>query len=140
MLRPASKEDFPVFADLIKAMIKSSPAALFGFSPKAVAALFGGGCLGLVADVDGRPAGFVLFYVSPSIFNPSESAGMVFLWGVLPEFRGAGVGRALLAAAADACREAGARGVCIMTTEGPPAHTARTLGFGPYKVGLIKEL
>lgn len=140
MIRAATREDFPVFREQIREMIANSPAGLFGFDEDAVSDLFEGACRGLVAEHSGKPAGFILFYIAPSMFNPNKLTAMVFLWAVLPEFRGLGIGKSLLSAAVGACKQAGVAGVCIMTTEGAPSHTAQTLGFDPYKIGLIKEV
>jgi GNAT superfamily N-acetyltransferase len=73
--------------------------ALFGERPAARA---------LIAERDSRPAGYALFFPTFSSFMATRGIWLEDLF-VLPEQRGAGVGRALLAAVAACVPEAGGR-------------------------------
>jgi len=61
--------------------------------------------MSLVAEMDGRIAGFLFGWVSESEFGMAEPAGWVDLIGVDPPYRGRGVGQALVGRFADAERE-----------------------------------
>jgi GNAT superfamily N-acetyltransferase len=74
--------------------------ALFGERPAAQA---------LIAERDSQPAGYAVFFTTFSTFLSRRGVWLEDLF-VRPEHRGAGVGRALLAAvAARACEEPGGR-------------------------------
>jgi GNAT superfamily N-acetyltransferase len=71
--------------------------ALFGERPAAQA---------LIAELDAQPVGYALFFPTFSSFLASRGVWLEDLF-VLPDHRGAGVGRALLAAVAANVREHG---------------------------------
>ena len=99
-IRPASREDVPLLIELIGALADYErlrdqvvlDAALleqhlFGERPAAEA---------VIAEVDGEPAGFALFFTNFSTFLGRPGIWLEDLF-VLPERRGGGIGRALLA-------------------------------------------
>jgi GNAT superfamily N-acetyltransferase len=73
-------------ADEVVATEEGLAATLFGAEPRAEV---------LIADVDGAPAGFALFFHNYSTFLGKPGIFLEDLF-VRPEFRGVGVGRALL--------------------------------------------
>ena len=98
-LRRAERSDLPTILMLIealaeyehlrhecKASIQLLDAALFGERSYAEV---------IIADVDGRPAGFALFFHNFSTFLAKPGIYLEDLF-VLPEYRGKGIGRALL--------------------------------------------
>lgn len=82
---------------LMEATEERIAEALFGERPAAEA---------LIAEVDGRTAGYALFYPTFSTFLAIQGIWLEDLF-VRPDQRGAGVGRALLAAVASRTRERG---------------------------------
>jgi GNAT superfamily N-acetyltransferase len=99
-IRPAQPADVPVVADLIRQLARFEKlehevvltedlltAGLFGARPYAEAVL---------AEEDGHPIGFALFFHNFSTFLARPGIYLEDLF-VLPEHRGRGVGRALLA-------------------------------------------
>jgi GNAT superfamily N-acetyltransferase len=99
-IRPATERDAALVLDMIKALAeyeKLSHAVtatdetiretLFGARPDAEV---------IVAEVDGAPAGFALFFHNYSTFLAQRGLYLEDLF-VKPEYRGHGVGRALLA-------------------------------------------
>jgi GNAT superfamily N-acetyltransferase len=98
-IRPAVREDVPLVADLIRQLAKFEKlehevvltddllvAGLFGARPYAEA---------VIAEEDGRPIGFALFFHTFSTFLARPGIYLEDLF-VLPDHRGHGVGRALL--------------------------------------------
>ena len=98
-IRPAAERDAPLVLDMIRALAeyeKLSHAviateqtireSLFGARPDAEV---------LIASVGGQPAGFALFFHNYSTFLAQKGLYLEDLF-VKPEYRGAGVGRALL--------------------------------------------
>ena len=98
-MRPAEPADVHVIADLIRGLARFEKlehevsltdellaAGLFGPRPYAEAVL---------AEVEGRPAGFALFFHNFSTFLARPGIYLEDLF-VLPEHRGQGIGRALL--------------------------------------------
>jgi GNAT superfamily N-acetyltransferase len=61
--------------------------------------------MSLVAETDGRMAGFLFGWVSESEFGIAEPTGWVDLIGVDPPYRGRGIGHALLQRFLDSGRE-----------------------------------
>lgn len=104
--------------------------AAFGDHGEQVAAipagLRPGSPISLVAEVDGAVVGHVM--VSRNLLDAPRrlvDVGVLSPLGVLPEFQRRGVGKALVAAAVSAAREAGYPALFL---EGDPAYYAR-LGF-----------
>ena len=100
LIRPAKPADVPVIADLIRGLARFEKLedqvaltdellaeGLFGPRPYAESVL---------AEVEGHPAGFALFFHSFSTFLARPGLYLEDLF-VLPEHRGQGIGRALLA-------------------------------------------
>jgi len=99
-LRTATRNDVPVIAELIRGLARFEKlehevvmtealldVGLFGDRPYAEVVL---------ADDDGRPAGFALFFHNFSTFLGRPGIYLEDLF-VLPEHRGSGIGRMLLA-------------------------------------------
>jgi GNAT superfamily N-acetyltransferase len=99
LIRPAQPADVPVIADLIRGLARFEKledevilteellaAGLFGVRPYAESVL---------AEVDGRPVGFALFFHNFSTFLARPGLFLEDLF-VLPEHRGLGIGRTLL--------------------------------------------
>ena len=100
MIRPATEDDVPIILSLIREL-----AAYERLSHEVVAtegllreSLFGErrGAEVLIACCKGAPAGFALFFHSFSTFLGRPGIYLEDLY-VKPEFRGRGIGRALLA-------------------------------------------
>ena len=98
-IRPAERQDVPLVADLIRQLAKFEKlehevvltddllvAGLFGARPYAEA---------VIAEEDGKPIGFALFFHTFSTFLARPGIYLEDLF-VLPDQRGRGVGRALL--------------------------------------------
>jgi GNAT superfamily N-acetyltransferase len=109
-LRPAAREDVAVIARLIRALAEyerltpecfadetALEAHLFGPRPYAEV---------LIADVDGEPAGFALFFHNYSTFLTRPGIYLEDLF-VVPGRRGLGLGKKLLAALAGIAVERG---------------------------------
>ena len=99
-VRPAAPDDAPLIVELIHGLAEYERlahechateervrASIFGPRPDAEV---------VIAEVDGRPAGFALFFHNYSTFLARRGLYLEDLF-VYPEFRGRGVGRALLA-------------------------------------------
>nr|WP_272210437.1 GNAT family N-acetyltransferase [Marinicella sp. W31]MDC2876318.1 GNAT family N-acetyltransferase [Marinicella sp. W31] len=69
-------------------------------------AVFGSGSVtdALIAEIDGKPAGFALYYFTFSTWQGRNGIYLEDLY-VSPEFRGAGLGKALMRAVADVAVE-----------------------------------
>lgn len=109
-LRPAAREDVPVVARLIRDLAEyerlthecfADETALEGhlFGPRPYAEV-------LIAEVDGEPAGFALFFHNYSTFLTRPGIYLEDLF-VVPAWRGLGLGRRLLAALAALAVERG---------------------------------
>ena len=110
MIRPATSADLPTIARLIRALAEYEKlsheveldearlhAHLFGPAP----------CVqSLIAEADGVPAGFALYFTNYSTFLTRPGLYLEDLF-VLPEYRGRGFGKALLAALAALAVERG---------------------------------
>lgn len=91
--------DYEQLRDELHATESQIVDALFGERPAAQA---------LIAERDSQPAGYALFFPTFSSFMATRGIWLEDLF-VLPEQRGAGVGRALLAAVAACVPESGGR-------------------------------
>lgn len=100
MIRPATPADVPTIAALIRGLAEYEKLAhevvldeprlrdhLFGPRPYAEV---------LIAEADGHAAGFALFFHNYSTFNTKPGIYLEDLF-VRPEYRGRGLGKALLA-------------------------------------------
>lgn len=109
-IRPARPDDVPTIMALIRELaeyeklaheVTGSEAALrehlFGDRPVAEV---------LIGELDGQPAGFALFFTNYSTFLTKPGIHLEDLF-VLPEYRGAGLGKALLKALAALALERG---------------------------------
>lgn len=109
-IRMATERDTPVVFDFIRelaeyeqlqhnveATVEDIHEALFGQRPVAEA---------LIAYVDGRPAGFALFFMNFSTFVGKPGLYLEDLY-VKPELRGQGCGKAMLVRLARLARERG---------------------------------
>ena len=109
-IRPACDDDVPLVLTLIRELaeyermaeeVTAAEAdirqALFGPAPSAEA---------VIAEVEGRPAGFALFFHSFSTFAGRRGLYLEDLY-VRPEHRGRGIGRGLLRHLARLARERG---------------------------------
>lgn len=109
-LRPAAREDVPVVAGLIRALAEYERLSAECFADEAAleSHLFGPRPYAevLIADVDGEPAGFALFFHNYSTFLTKPGIYLEDLF-VVPGRRGLGLGRRLLAALAELAVERG---------------------------------
>lgn len=121
VIRPARPEDVPIVVDLIRGLAayeklldechadgRALNEHLFG--PRAYAEV-------LIAESDGAPAGFALFFHNYSTFLTKPGIYLEDLF-VKPELRGLGIGRALLArlAALAVARECGRLEWSVLTS------------------------
>lgn len=90
--------EFEKLSDEMVATVEDYEEALFGDSPAAEA---------LVAEVDGRPAGYAIFFSTFSTFVGKAGIWLEDLY-VRPEYRKRGVGRELLFSVGDIAEERGA--------------------------------
>lgn len=109
-LRPAAREDVPVVARLIRALAEYERLSHENFADEAALEdhLFGPRPYAevLIADVGGEAAGFALFFHNYSTFLTKPGLYLEDLF-VVPERRGLGLGKRLLAALAALAVERG---------------------------------
>lgn len=110
MIRSATPDDVPIILELIRELaeyekllhecIATGPqllAALFCESPKVFAK---------IAEFQGQPVGFCLYFLNFSTFLGRHGIYLEDLY-VKPEFRGSGLGKAMLLSLAKECEERG---------------------------------
>ena len=134
--RPATAEDVPMILGFIHALAEYENLScavvateaelgrhLFGNRPAAEV---------LIGEIDGRPAGFALFFDSFSTFLAKPGIYLEDLF-VLPEFRGSGVGKALLTAVARLAvqRNAGRLEWSVLDWNAPAIGFYRRIGAVP---------
>jgi GNAT superfamily N-acetyltransferase len=111
-VRPATADDAGLLLELFGALADYEQLRdeLHATEPQIVEALFGErpAARALIAERGSEPAGYALFFPTFSSFMATRGVWLEDLF-VLPEQRGAGVGRALLAAVAGCVPEAGGR-------------------------------
>ncbi len=111
-VRPATAHDAALLLELFGALADYEQLRdeLHATEPQIVEALFGEqpAARALIAERGAEPAGYALFFPTFSSFMATRGIWLEDLF-VLPEQRGAGVGRALLAAVAASVPEAGGR-------------------------------
>lgn len=99
-LRPATREDVPLILAFIRelAEYEREPDAVKADEATLAANLFGErpGAEVVIAEADGRPAGFALFFHNFSTWLGRRGLYLEDLF-VRPEFRGRGVGEVLMA-------------------------------------------
>jgi GNAT superfamily N-acetyltransferase len=135
-LRPARADDAPLVLALVRELAEYERApdecrateaalreTLFGPAPQAEV---------VVAEWDGRPAGFALFFHNYSTWEARRGLYLEDLF-VRPEFRGRGVGRALLAhlAAVAVARGCGRFEWSVLDWNEPAIGFYRALGARP---------
>jgi GNAT superfamily N-acetyltransferase len=111
-VRPATAEDASLLLELFGALADYEQLRdeLHATEQQIVDALFGErpAAQALIAERGSQPAGYALFFPTFSSFMATRGIWLEDLF-VLPEQRGAGVGRALLAAVAACVPDAGGR-------------------------------
>ncbi len=142
MIRPATPADVPTIVSLIRALAEYEKLAhevvmdearlrehLFGPRPFAEV---------LIADEAGRAAGFALFFHNYSTFLGRPGIYLEDLF-VLPEFRGKGLGKALLAALAKLAveRECGRLEWAVLDWNEPSIRFYESLGAVAKKEWII---
>lgn len=135
-IRAATREDVPTILDFIEQLadyermrdqVTATTAALdetlFGAHPAAEV---------VIASLDGRDVGFALFFETYSTFLARPGLHLEDLF-VVPEARGAGIGRALLArlAAIAEARGCGRLEWAVLSWNEPAIHFYRQLGAVP---------
>ena len=110
-VRAAAPADAPLIADLVRELAAYERLAHEAVATEAdvAAALFGPGAPRAfcnIAELDGEPVGFALWFYSFSTFVGRHGLYLGDLF-VRPAARGAGAGRALLAGLARRCRDEG---------------------------------
>jgi GNAT superfamily N-acetyltransferase len=135
-IRPAREEDAEVVANLVRELAvyeklehraRATPddfrRHLFGPRPAAEAAL---------AEVDGTPVGFALWFTTFSTFRGRPGLYLEDIF-VRPEFRGLGIGKALLAGLARLAVERGCDSMrwIVLDWNEPAIGFYRSLGAGP---------
>ena len=97
----------------------------------------------LVAEAQGDVVGMVGLAVVPFIFNQDVLGAHEVVWWVEPEAQGAGLGRALLEAVPQACRDAGASILQMISLASSPEHAAKMyerMGLSRSETSYMKEL
>lgn len=136
VLRPAVREDVPLILELVQGLAEyerlaheavatavDMEAALFGTRPAAEV---------VIAECDGAPAGFALFFVSFSTFLGKPGLYLEDLF-VRPELRGRGIGQRLMVHLAQLAVERGYGRFewSVLDWNAPAIEFYRTLGARP---------
>lgn len=136
VVRPATAEDVPLILEFIRGLadyerlaheVRATEAglrdALFGAHPGAEV---------LIAEADGTPAGFALFFHNFSTFLGARGLYLEDLF-VRPEYRGQGIGRRLLAelAALAVARRCGRLEWSVLDWNAPAIGFYKALGAVP---------
>lgn len=144
-IRPATPADVPLLLDLIRELAEYERLAhevrgraedleahLFGPRPYAEA---------LVAEADGRPAGFALFFHNYSTFHCRPGLYLEDLF-VRPAFRGRGLGRRLMAHLARLAVERGCTRFewSVLDWNAPAIGFYRRLGARPMDEWTVQRL
>lgn len=107
-IRPATASDAPVLFHLIQALAEYEKLthAVTGSAAALAHDLSGDrpACEAMLAESDGKPIGFALFFSNYSTFLTKPGIYLEDLF-VLPDYRGQGVGKALLSALAQLALE-----------------------------------
>ncbi len=102
-IRPATPADVPIMLGFVRdlATFEKAPDAVQATEPMLHDALFGAqpAAEALIADLDGRAAGFAIFYLTFSTWTGKRGIWLDDLY-IAPEARGQGAGAALLKALA----------------------------------------
>ncbi|WP_341209685.1 GNAT family N-acetyltransferase [uncultured Sphingomonas sp.] len=102
-IRPAAPDDVPTMLGFVRdlAAFEKAPDAVEATEPMLHDALFGAppAAEALIADLDGRAAGFAIFYTTFSTWTGKRGIWLDDLY-ISPEARGQGAGAALLKALA----------------------------------------
>ncbi|MFI6769579.1 GNAT family N-acetyltransferase [Streptomyces sp. NPDC050355] len=110
MIREATPDDVPVILAMIGelAAYERAPEAAQATEPQLKEALFGAqpAAFALIAEADGAPVGFALWFRNFSTWTGTHGVYLEDLY-VRPEARGGGHGKALLAALAKICVDRG---------------------------------
>ena len=135
-IRPATERDAPLILEMIKALaeyeklshavtatVHTIHETLFGVHPAAEV---------VIAEAGGQPAGFALFFHNYSTFLAQRGLYLEDLF-VKPEYRGLGIGRALLAhlAALAIARRCGRFEWSVLDWNAPAIGFYRKLGAVP---------
>jgi ribosomal protein S18 acetylase RimI-like enzyme len=124
-IRDAASEDWRFITalgertvmDSVSTLRHASPHAVFDGLERLLDTVRSAAHQALVAEVDGRSAGFVLVLDSlPDEVTGDDQAFIAYM-AVEPAFRGAGVGDALLARAENEAKLRGAPYIALMVTE-----------------------
>ena len=110
LVREATKSDLPVIEQLLKGLvnaIEDTEGIDTGIAIKTWERLLNNaGSYFLVAEREGTPVGFINFMVRQTILHRSPSA-LIDELVVAEEYRGKGVGKQLVQAAIEKCRQLG---------------------------------
>lgn len=97
----------------------------------------------LVAEYGGEVIGMAGLYVGPFMFNDAARGAYEVVWWVSPDSRGAGAGKALMAAIEASCREKGCNIIQMVTLATSPAHAGNvyeSLGYRHSETSYTKVL
>ncbi|MFW5416623.1 GNAT family N-acetyltransferase [Nocardiopsis sp. CNT-189] len=136
MIRPARPDDVPAILELIRALAayEREPDAVEATEQDLEQALFGEdpSVFAHIAEDAGEPVGFALWFVNFSTWTGRHGVYLEDLF-VLPEMRGRGYGRALLAGLARTCVERGYRRLewSVLDWNEPSIAFYRSLGAVP---------